>query len=173
MSAQTQISNKVLNLVQLQDRMEELVFNHIDTSQKWDKAYSGLTELLNQSVSYFNQSVENNKGELPKANTFWALFMDIESKLIYFNTLSYLRLKENQLDSIKGNILRLLVQAANCIPEVQKETNTEFLDEICNCYEEIENYNGKKGELKRIILAQNNRLDACLSSFKEFSETYK
>lgn len=167
-----QIAGNYLNVVQLQERMDDTVFSYIDTTQKWDKAYPSLDNLLNQAVTFFKDYVESSNGELPKSNTYWNLFMGIASKLIYFNTVSYYRLNDSQQNHVKENVLGSLIYAANCLPEVCNEVNSEFLKEISQSYEEIEFYNGTKGAFEKMILANNNRFDDCVKSFYEFCQIY-
>lgn len=169
MSEKDSTTMNTLNLFQLKERMEESVFNYIDTIQKWEQAYASLDELVTISVKYFDDYMKMN-GEIPKGNTFWVLFMSVASKLIYFHTIAYFHLKGNERAEIQKEVLELLTIAANCIPEVQKEANVEFLKEIAISYEEIALNNVKKGHFEKIILTQNNRIKDCLNNFTEFTK---
>lgn len=163
-----QIAGNFLNVVQLQERMDDTVFNYIDTTQKWEKAYASLDDLLNQAVTFFKDYVVRSNGELPKSNTYWNLFIGITSKLIYFSSISYYHLNNKQQHDVKKQVLRSLTYAANCLPEVRNELNHEFLKEISQSYEEIELYQNTKGAFEEMILTQNNRFEECLKSFYEY-----
>ncbi len=172
MSAKVSNTNKALNLLQLKETMDEIVFDYIDSTQKWEKAYEEIDELLNNTVNFYNNHVIK-EGGVPKQNTYWVLFMDIASKLIYFHTMAYYQLKKQQNLDVSKEVLQLYKIAANCIPDVRKLANAEFLIEVAQRYEEIELYNGKQGEFERIILEQNNRANDCINAFRKFTNIYK
>ncbi|MBD8026795.1 hypothetical protein H9636_08995 [Ureibacillus sp. Re31] len=161
-------NNHTLNLVELNDRMEEIVFNYIDTTQNWKKAYTNLDELVKSAVNHFNHVVQAN-GELPKENTYWVLYMNVVCKLLYFHTISNYHLQMNIDQDVKKEVLNLLTVAANCIPDVHMEDNAEFLKELATSYENIELYNGKQGEFEKMIVAQNNRVIDCIKTFSTYS----
>ena len=85
------ISNNVLNLADLQQQMDEAIFDYIDSKPNWDKAYILLDEMLEQTTKYFLTVVES-KGNLPKSTTYWILFMELNAKLIYFLISSEIKL---------------------------------------------------------------------------------
>ncbi|KGR86391.1 hypothetical protein CD30_19010 [Ureibacillus massiliensis 4400831 = CIP 108448 = CCUG 49529] len=171
MSTKLSITGKDLNLLKFKEDMDEIVFNYIDTTQKWEKAYSQLDELLNGAVDYFNSHITGVG--MPKQNTYWVLFMDITSKLIYFHTLAYQQLKMIQNEDVTKEVLQLYLVAANCIPDVQKLANAEFLMEVAHSYEELKLYNDKQGEFEKVLLKQNNSADKCIQAFYEFTKSFK
>ena len=161
-----------INLFQLKERMDEYVFNFIDSTQKWEKAYVSLDELVAISVDYFQRYLKEN-GQLPKGNTFWVLFMDVASKLIYFHTMALYHLKKNDSEeTFQKKVIKLYTMAANCIPEINKEANKEFLKEISISYESIELFDGIQGEFEKVIKNKNNQIQDCLATFNEFSTFY-
>lgn len=168
MTTKVPMTNNALNLLSLKEGMDEIIFNYIDTSQNWEKAYSSIGELLDDAVEYFNRFVINNNGKHPQENTYWVVFMDLISKLIYFHTLSFYRLNQNANKEIKD----LLTIAANCIPDVQKIVNAQFLNEIGRIYEEIELIEGKEGGFEQLILKQNNRAKDCFEAFSTYIKQY-
>lgn len=169
MSTKASLTNKTLNLVQLKDEMDEIIFNYIDTTQKWEVAYSLLDELLKSAVDYFNRYVKAY-GELPKENTYWVLFLDIVSKIIYFHTIAYYQLNVKQQQDVKEQTIQLLTTAANCIPDVNKEVNAEFLNEIASSYDKIQASIGEQGAFEKMIINQKNRASDCIKEFEKFSE---
>ncbi|RTQ95858.1 hypothetical protein [Lysinibacillus telephonicus] len=171
MSAKISVTSKALNLLQLKETMDEIVFNHIDSAQKWEKAYNELNELINSTVHFFNSHV--TKEGVPRQSTYWVLFMDIASRLIYFHTVAYHHLKKEQNEEVTKDILQLYTLAANCIPDVRKLASAEFLMEVAQSYEELEYYKGKQGEFERVILEQNNRATDCINAFSKFAKIYK
>src|SRR5690554_4918576 len=104
-----QVNNNILNLVQLQEELDGILFDYIDTSQKWNQAFERLEELLRQTISYFTSYVRN-EGKVPEGNVFWALYMDIVAKIIYYKTLSYMNLESNSVEK-KDEIIKALHDA--------------------------------------------------------------
>lgn len=160
-----QVSDNILNLAQLQEKMDGVVFDHLDTTQNWQKAFVELDALLKQAISYYHQQLEETNRNLPKGNVYWNLFMDITSKLIYFRTFAEKNLLDisNSLD--KEHVLNNLKVAACCLPNIQKG-NYEFLQEIAQTYEEIELFEGKKGAFEQFYFSLNNTLEKCLENFE-------
>lgn len=171
MSVKESITGKSLNLLQLKEQMDEVVFNYIDTSNKWERAYSELDGLLISIVDFFNSQITSEG--LPKQNTYWILFMDITSRLIYFHTFAFYQMKKLQQEDVTKEVLQSYLIAANCIPDVRKLANAEFLLEVAHSFEEIELYKGKQGEFERAILEQNNQASDCIEAFLNFTKTYK
>lgn len=160
-----QVNNNILNLVQLQEELDGILFDYIDTSQKWNQAFERLEELLRQTISYFTSYVRN-EGKVPEGNVFWALYMDIVAKIIYYKTLSYMNLETNSVEK-KDEIIKALHDAVNCLPNVEKR-NHELLQEISNTYEKLELFNGNEGEFERHYIEKNNTLEDCIKYFNEF-----
>ncbi|RUL57109.1 hypothetical protein [Lysinibacillus antri] len=168
MTTKVPMANNALNILSLKESMDEIIFNYIDTSKNWEKAYSSIGELLDDAVEYFSNYVKGNNGQLPNENTYWVLFMDLTSKLLYFQTLAFFRLKLQRKEVVSEEIKTLFLLAANCIPDVQKIVNAQFLNEVGRTYEEIELYDGKEGGFERLILKQNNRAKDCLEAFSNY-----
>lgn len=160
-----QVSDNILNLVQLQEKLDGVVFDYLDTTQNWKKAFVELDALLKQAISYYQQQVEEKKRNLPKGNVYWVLFMDIASKLIYFRTVAEKNLIDLSDATNKDHILFNLKVAANCLPNVQKG-NSEFLQEIAQSYEEIELFEGQRGAFEQFYFSQNNSIEQCLENFE-------
>jgi hypothetical protein len=122
-------SNGLLNLAAMNERTDEIVFDYIDTKPNWEKAYTNLDALLEESVKFFLDYVKQT-GELPKAKTYWSLFLDLNTKLIYFSTLA---LSKNELKSkgISESVLANRFQfAINSLTNVHTEEGEQFLQEM-------------------------------------------
>lgn len=155
-----------LHLLHFKEQVDEIVFNYIDTSQKWEVAYFELNLLLEKATAYFDSIMEAS-GDKPKGNTTAVLFMNSAYKLIYFHTISYYHLKETNQESSKDKVLELLTLAAKCIPDVKKENHAEYLKEIAKTYEEISQVQGKQQEFEQAILEQNNKIADCFAHFSK------
>ncbi|MDN4494576.1 hypothetical protein [Ureibacillus aquaedulcis] len=155
-----------VNLLEMKEQLDEVVFNYIDTQQKWEVAYSKLDSLLEKVISYYESYMKAN-GDKPKENTTANLLLTMSYKLIYFHTISNYHLEEmNQVES-KDQTLELLTLAANCIPNIQKENHGEVLYEIAKSYEEISQEQGTQQKFVDRILEQNNRITDCFASFSK------
>ncbi|KGR74465.1 hypothetical protein [Ureibacillus sinduriensis] len=165
MSTRMPVENTV-NLLQLKEQLDEIVFNYIDTNQKWDIAYSKLDSLLKKVLGYYESYMKAN-GDNPKENTTANLLLNMSYKLIFFHTVSYYRLKETNQEAVKVRVLELLSLAANCIPDVQKENHAEYLEEIAEVYSEISKVQGSQQKFVEGILEKNNRITDCFASFSK------
>lgn len=168
MSVNIQITNNMLNLATLQNKMDETLFDYVDTTPNWPKAYAILDDLLHQAVNYFNQYVEQRNGELPPSNSYWTLFMDLASRLIYFNGMTHAKLIDVQDEGAKNNIVNLYEISAKCMPNAKLEQNQQFLEEIVASYLELE----PNGERAHILDKAGSSEKDCIQSFFELCKTY-
>lgn len=168
MSVNIQITNNMLNLATLQNKMDETVFNYVDTTVNWQKAYAILDDLLHQTVNYFNQYIEQRNGELPTSNSYWTLFMNIASRLIYFNGMTHAKLIDIQDEGAKNNIENLYKISVTCMPNSRLEQNEQLLEEIVASYLELE----PNGERAHILDKVGSSGEDCIQSFYELCKTY-
>lgn len=159
------ITNEILNVGTLQHVMNQTVFDYVDTSQKSEKAYEILDDLLHQAVNYFNEQLEKYDGELPKRSTYWPLFMDVTSKLVYFNGLTHAQLIDSTDEDARLHIVEMYKISARCLPNVKSEENGEFLEEIAKSTALL------LGE--SVTLETSSTLEECLAQFKQLAHTYK
>lgn len=151
-----------MNLAQLQEQMNETVFNFIDSSQQWDKAYNELDNLVGQVTKYFNNWVEK-EGQLPKGSTYWTIFMDIVARLIYFYGLAQEHI-ENDNERSKDSIVTIYTFAANCMPEVQSEDSQSFFEELEKSYKQLTE--------EDTLEIKPRTVTNCIETFSEFSKKY-
>lgn len=159
------ITNELLNVGTVQNVMNQTVFDYVDTTQKSEKAYAILDDLLHQVVNYFNDQLEKNNGEFLKRSTYWPLFMDVAAKLVYFNGLTHAQLIDPNDKEASLHIVEMYQIAARCLPNPTTEENVEFLAEI-----------QKSAMLllgETVALETSSTLDACLTQFKQLAQTYK
>ncbi|MEK4255223.1 hypothetical protein [Ureibacillus sp. FSL K6-2830] len=163
-----QIRNDILNLVQLQEELDGILFDYIDTSKKWDLAFEELKQLLDELVTYFKNYVRRKDGRLPESDMYWSLFIDIVSKIIYFNTIVYMNLVKEMTEEQKEQIKKSFHDAANCLPDVQGR-NLEFLQEMSETFNQLFH---EEDEFERYYLDKNNGLKDCIRFFNEFCNQY-
>lgn len=123
---------QLLNLAKIQMALDEIVFENIDTGFKWAHAQQLLEKLYAESKQYFISYVESIDGKLPKANSYWALFMDITSKLTYF-----IAFTEQQQNGDHQQLAEKYKAAASFLPNCQHESCVEFYEEIRSSYKQV------------------------------------
>lgn len=163
-----EVKNELLNLPSLKFKIDEIVFDHIDTKPNWSKAYSMLDEILQKVANNYNASIRRNNGEMPKSSTYWVLYMDIAAKLIYFTGLSHAHLIDEQDDEAKSHIVKLYQKSAACLPNATLENNEEFLEELQKSIEEITPHNDVTTEI-----TTNHSIEECLAEFYALTKTYE
>ena len=125
---------QLLNLAKLQYKLDQNVFENIDTAQNWQKASELLKELTVESQNFYIQYVENNNGQLPKANSYWTLFMELVSKITYFSTFV-----EQQQSITPESLMKKFAGAALFLPNCEHESCEEYYEEIRTSYYSVAN----------------------------------
>ena len=124
---------QLINLAKQQFKLDRIVFENIDTGNNWGKAQKLLSELVQESEMFFKDYIGNNDGQLPEVNAYWALFMDLVSKMTYFAAYA-----EYQLNP-KPTIAEKYAAAASFLPNCELEGCIDFYEEICANYEAVMN----------------------------------
>ena len=161
-----EMKNELLNLPSLQLKMDNIVFDYIDSKPNWSKAYGLLDELLQKVANNFNSYIARNEGVMPKSSTYWTLYMDIASKLLYFTGLAHSNLIDEQDSDAKAHIVQFYQISASCLPNAALEINEELISEIKKSIQQI---NGQQ-EVEIEISATT---DACFEKFYSFTKTYE
>jgi len=159
-----QVTNDLMNLFQLQEELDGILFNYVDTSQKWDIAYEELGQLLDELIAYFRNYIQSKNGKLPENEMYWSLFMDNVSRILYFKTFAYINLQKELSEEQKEMIQQALHDAASCLPDVQGR-NHEFLQEIGQTYDQLYH---DHGQFEKTYLDKNYRLSDCLEYFHDY-----
>lgn len=160
---------KNLNLLQLQNEMNEIVFNYIDTTQKWEKAYTHLDDLLNVAIEHFQSHIKKELKHKLTSDTYSVLFLNIVARTIYFLTIAYKEMKKNNSELYKDNALSLLLHSVKCLPNTKNEENKQFLNEIKELAEQL---GGNVEEVEKIAEKNNQDPTHCFQSFDKFCELY-
>ena len=164
MSMNIQVKNNILNLAELQEKLNRVVFDYVDTTQKWDKAQENLQQLQSQMVVYFEQYVSRNEGALPSGNPYWVLFLDLASRLIYFNNLVKQNLLSNIDEATQNEIANAYEISAKIYPYKQSEESDEFLDEVEKSLQQIT-------DSTRLIDKSAHPLSQCMEYFHDYIKT--
>ncbi|MEK4628032.1 MAG: GTPase [Solibacillus sp.] len=162
-----ELKNDLLNLPSLQQQVDTIVFDYIDTKPNWSKAFEQLDELLQKMAVTFNNYVERNEGELPKSSTYWVLFMDIASKLLYFTGLAHSNLINEKDEEAKAHIVNMYKLSAVCLPNPIREENEEVLSEIQKSIA----YISAQEPVAELSTACST--DECIRKFETFAKSYK
>lgn len=132
-----QAKSNVLNLQELQEQLDHIVFDHIDTAQNWEKAQGKIQPLYSQITAYFKGIVEQNNGVMPKENSYWMLFMHNASRLVYFDNLIKHNMNSPLDEAARHLITDGYITAAKILPNCQSEYNEEFFNEINKSLEQL------------------------------------
>lgn len=129
---------RTLNITAIEEQLNQIIFEYIDTSENWQKAVTELSEIERELEQFFITSIDNNNGSLPKGNAYWYLFLDIVSKLLYFKGLAKAKLyKDNEKEIVK--VIEAWKASLLILPNNQLENNRAFLEEIVKSIETLIN----------------------------------
>lgn len=153
-----------LNLATLNQKADEVIFDYIDSKPNWEKAFKYLDVLLEECTNFFLATVKKNN-ELPKGNTYWNLFLEINAKLIYFSTLALQHYNQKSIGITEDVLRKRYETSALCLTNVQTEEASNFLEEIKSSYESV-------GELDNFQGNRNLTVEERLQVLYEFSKQY-
>ncbi|WP_155591719.1 hypothetical protein [Lysinibacillus cavernae] len=162
-----QVIRDHLDIVKLQEKMNAVVFDYLDTSNNYPKAMKELNPLYIQVTAYYKEYIENRSGELPSANTYWHLFIDCCAKLCYFLAASTY-FSSNALQKTPEEVEQLLKIAAYSLPSIEQEENELLLTEILALLTEVLADEEKVTTIRNEVLAQKGDVKQCLQQFKLF-----
>lgn len=156
-------------MAQLQEKVDEIIFDYIDTSKNWGKAYKGLNNLFQQTVRFYVEYVDKQNGSIPEGNVYWTLFAEIVARMVYFKSLAEKHLTDLQTDENVENIIEGYTVAAYCLPNVKATNVHELLNEISESYEEIQLEDGMKGKFIQMITEKSHSIKENLITFYHYS----
>ena len=156
-----QVKNNMLNLMELQERLDNAVFEHVDTAQNWNKAQAKLHPLYSQATDYFRDVVERNEGVMPKENSYWTLFMHTVSRLVYFENLIQHNSSPTLNEDARNRIADGYITAAKILPNCQSEDNDEFFGEINKSLQQLT-------DSKMTVEKADKPLSACFQEFYRY-----
>lgn len=122
-------NSKLLKVSVMEDHLNQVIFDCIDTSEKWDQAEKELLEMERELEQFFVKTIDGNNGELPKENSYWYLYMDVVSKVLYFRSLASSSLKPND-EKVATKSLAAMTTVVRTLPNNHLEDNKDFLNEV-------------------------------------------
>lgn len=155
------VKNNILNLAELQEKLDHTVFDHVDTTQNWGKAQEKLQPLYSEMTAYFKEAVNRNDGDMPKENSYWVLFMHTASRLVYFDNLVKHHISPAIDETSRRKIADGYVTAARILPHCQSEQNEEYFEEINKSLQQLTD---GKMEVKKVQAP----LSGCFQVFYEY-----
>lgn len=162
-----QVKREHLDIMELQEKMDRIVFDYIDTSNNYRKAMRDLNQLYTQVTSFYKDYMDEYTDEIPPSNTYWFLFIDCSAKLCYFLAAS-IYYASNELQETPETVEKLLETAARILPNIDQEDNEAFLTAIFDLYTEIVADDTKVVRLRDEVLVQKGNVTQCLQQFKQF-----
>ncbi|KOY81021.1 hypothetical protein I6G82_04150 [Lysinibacillus macroides] len=162
-----QVIRDHLDIVKLQEKMNTIVFDYLDTSNNYPKAMRELNPLYKQATTFYKDYVEKQAGELPSANTYWHLFIDCYAKLCYFLAIS-MYYSSNALQKTPEQVEQLLKVAAYSLPNIDQEENDQLVTTIFALLKEVMEDEEKVATIRHEVLAQKGDTKQCLLQLKVF-----
>ena len=154
----------LLNLSTLHQKSDEIIFDYIDSKPNWEIAFKQLDSLLEECTTFFLKTVATTN-KIPKAAPYWSLFLDLNSKLIYFCTLALQNYCQKSNGITNEVLSKRFETAALCITNTKDEETAQFLEEIKATFatvEKLESFQGEKA------LSDDERLNI----YYEFAKQY-
>lgn len=162
-----QVKRDHLDIVKLQEKMDSIVFDYLDTSSNYRKATRELNQIYTQVTSFYKDFITGRAGEIPPSNTYWFLFIDCSAKLCFFLATA-IYYSSNELQETPIKVEKLLEIAARSLPNIHQEENEEFLTAVFTLYTEVVGDETKTNTLREEVLAQKGAVTNCLQHFKQF-----
>lgn len=131
-------NSKLLKVSAMESHLNQVIFDCIDTSEKWDQAEKELVEMERELEQFFVKTIDDNNGELPKENSYWYLFMDVVAKVLYFRSLASSSLKPND-EKVVAKSKEAMTTVVHTLPNNHLEENEDFLNEVVQTMERLFN----------------------------------
>ena len=150
-----------LDIISMQEQVDEIVFNYIDTSVNYEQAYKQIAPKLDEAMQFVQRYLQANSLETPPSNTYWMLFAGLVSKLAYFKAYTMWKLQHGSQDEMN----RLFIASAYVLPNKETEANEEILEDIAAQYTVFQQQNGEETlvDLHKQALAQKLTPTDCLA----------
>lgn len=157
--------NNRVDLMTVQEYVDEVVFNYIDTSNNYQQAYKALSPKLDEGLQYLQTYLTDNQVDVPPSNTYWTLYATLVSKLAYFKAFSMWKLNHGQPEEMN----RLFIASAYVLPNKDTEINDEILADISNHYKAFQQdqKHEKIINLHEEVLYKKMTTDECLRYIKQ------
>ena len=150
-----------LDIISMQEQLDEIVFNHIDTSANYEQAYKQIAPKLDEALQFLQRYLQANGVETPPGNTYWILFAGLISKLAYFKAFTMWKLQHGSAEEMN----RLFITSAYVLPNKETEVNEEILEDIAAHYTLFQQQAGHEAtiDLHKEALAQKFSSTDCLA----------
>lgn len=155
------IKGDLVDIMSVQEEIERIVFDNMETSNRYAIAEQSLNEIWQQLQAYYQNYISKNDGALPKPSTYWHLFMNSVSQSAYFLALAML---ENTANTNEQQAKELLQLATMLLPISDKEKNKAFLEEILATLQPLLT-NEQLATVKQQAIHEKGDLTSCLNVF--------
>ncbi|OCS94653.1 hypothetical protein [Caryophanon latum] len=149
-----------LDIIAMQGQVDEIVFNHIDTSTNYAQAYKEIAPKLDEALQFLQRYLKEKGLETPPSNTYWVLYAGLVSKLAHFKAYTMWKLGRGSNEEID----RLFVVSAFVLPNKNTEVNEEVLEDMAVQYRAFKEEQGEETtiNLHDEAIAQNFSQSQCL-----------
>lgn len=168
------LESKLLDIIDMKERMDVIVFDYMDTSNNWSKAYKELDHIFTQLCDFYKEYVSNRDGEIPSsfsnltANTYWTLFANLTAGLAYFKALASYELQCEQgkeINCLEIEQLLLIAGYGNSIIEEESENESaDLVKEVLELYRKLPIQSEKIAEFEKTVNS-NKSLNSYLAFF--------
>ncbi|GGG27275.1 hypothetical protein GCM10007425_22300 [Lysinibacillus alkalisoli] len=121
----------LLDIMSLQEQVEQIVFDYMDTSVRYEIAYEQLNPLFQETINYYMTYLDKQQA-LPTASTYWHMFASTTAQLSFF--LSVVLLSTAKTDEQRKEGMTLAHIAVTSLPYVQAESIDLVVQEMNDTY---------------------------------------
>lgn len=122
-------NSKLLKVSAMEQNLNQVIFDCIDTTERWDQAEKELFEMDRELEQFFVKMIDENDGALPKENSYWYLYMDVVAKVLYFKSLASISLQPND-ETVLAKSKVAMITVVRILPNNHLEENKDFLNEV-------------------------------------------
>lgn len=149
-----------LDIISMQEQVDEIVFNYIDTSANYEQAYKQIAPKLDEAMQFLQRYLEKNSLQVPPSNTYWTIFAGLVSKLAYFKAFTMWKLQHGSTEEMN----RLFVASAYVLPNKETEASEEILEDIAVQYRIFQQQRNEQAiDLHEDALSQKLSTTECLA----------
>lgn len=156
----------LLDVMSLQEQIDHIVFDYMDTSVRHEIAHEQLNELFAEVQQYFTNYVKKNNGVLPDASTYWHMFVSCVSQLSYFLSITTFTISQQATDKMQA--LQYAQLAVATLPQMKSEDDELLVNEMQEQYTALIEDETKMREVVDALATERNDVATSLQLFATY-----
>ncbi|CDZ99907.1 hypothetical protein BN1050_00356 [Metalysinibacillus saudimassiliensis] len=156
----------LLDVMSLQEQIDHIVFDYMDTSVRHEIAHEQLNELFTEVQQYFASYIMKNNGVLPDASTYWLMFVSCVSQLSYFLSITTFTTAQQSAD--KTQAVQYAELAVATLPQMKNEDDELLVDEMNEKYTALIEDETKMREVVASLATARNDVATSLRLFAHY-----